>query len=209
MDVESAVRVRIDTEPVSGLQVLGSLFRLAPMLFMAGVLTVAATAVSGAIAVAVVTTRRVPNRLAAFQVQAIRQRVRTFSGFFLLRTDTPPWPSGRTSSDPGDDARVRVDVEVPHDLPRLAPLRHAVRSALHLAVLVPLAIGLDLLYPVWLIIVVRSGWTDRTRRRLAVLEEWTADVLAHAWLVSPTPPRSRWRQLLDETDSDRPRIASA
>lgn len=209
MNLESTVRVRIDAEPVSGLHALRLLVRLAPMLFMAGVLTAAATAVSVAIAVAVSATGRVPQRLAAFQVQAIRQRVRTFSGFFFLRPDTPPWPSARSFLDPGDDSRVRVDVEVPRDLPRLAPLHHAARSAVHLAVLVPLAIGLDLLYPIWLILVVRSGWTDRTRSRLALLEEWTADVLAHAWLVSPTPPRSRWKQLTRTPDPDHPRAASA
>lgn len=209
MERESAVRVQIDTEPVSGPHVLRLLIRLAPMLFMAGVLTVAATAVSVAIAVAVVATGRVPERLAAFQVQAIRQRVRTFSGFFFLRPDTPPWPSARSFVDPGDDARVRVDVEVPRGLPRLAPLIHAVRSAMHLAVLVPLAIGLDLLYPILLIVVVRSGWTDQTRSRLALLGEWTADVLAYAWLVSPTPPRSRWRHLTRTPDPDHPRTASA
>jgi hypothetical protein len=204
----SAVKVQIDTEPVSGPQVLRHLARLAPMLFMAGVLTVAATVVSVAIAVVVVATGRVPERLAAFQVQAIRQRVRTFSGFFFLRPDTPLWPSDGSFLDPGDDARVRVDIEVPSCLPRLAPLKHAARSAMHLTVLVPLAIGLDLLYPVWLIIVVRSGWGDRTRSRLALLEEWTADVLAHAWLVSPTPPRSRWKQLT-QPDPSHPQTASA
>lgn len=61
----------------------------------------------------------------------------------------------------------------------------------------------------WLFLVVRSGWTDRERSRLVLLEGWTADVRAHAWLVSPTPPRSRWEQLTRTTDSNHPRTASA
>ena len=76
-----AVRIEIETEPVSGGRVvLHLLFRLLPMLVMAGVLTAAATIVAFAIGISVVATGHVPWRLASFQVRAIRQRVRTFSG---------------------------------------------------------------------------------------------------------------------------------
>lgn len=111
-----AVRIEIETEPVSGGRVvLHLLFRLLPMLVMAGVLTAAATIVAFAIGISVVATGHVPRRLASFQVRAIRQRVRTFSGFFLLRADTPPWPAELDLCDPGDDPRSRS----PWTFPRL------------------------------------------------------------------------------------------
>jgi|JI10StandDraft_1071094.scaffolds.fasta_scaffold502620_2 hypothetical protein len=191
-----AVRIEIETEPVSGGRVvLHLLFRLLPMLVMAGVLTAAATIVAFAIGISVVATGHVPWRLASFQVRAIRQRVRTFSGFFLLRADTPPWPAELDLCDPGDDPRVTVTVDVPTTLVRWAPLSHTARAVAHLLLLVPLAVALDLLYPVWLVLVARRGWSTTAKERLVVTEQWTADVLAHAWLVSATPPRPRWAEL--------------
>lgn len=190
-----AVVVEIESEPVSGAGVVLQVVRLVPMLFMAGVLTGAATVVAVAIGATVVATGRVPQRLAAFQVRAIRQRVRTFSGFFLLRTGTPPWPAEVTPTDPGDDPLITVTVDVPRSLPRWAPFSHAVRAGAHLLVLVPLAVLLDLLYPVWLVLVARRGWSVEARSRLVAAEQWTADVLAHAWLVSSTAPQPRWTEL--------------
>ena len=182
-----AVRIEIETEPVSGGRVvLHLLFRLLPMLVMAGVLTAAATIVAFAIGISVVATGHVPS---------IRQRVRTFSGFFLLRADTPAWPAELDLCDPGDDPRVTVTVDVPTTLVRWAPLSHTARAVAHLLLLVPLAVALDLLYPVWLVLVARRGWSTTAKERLVVTEQWTADVLAHAWLVSATPPRPRWAEL--------------
>ena len=55
------------------------------------------------------------------------------------------------------------------------------RAGAHLLVLVPLAVLLDLLYPLWLVLVARRGWSVVARLRLIAVEQWTADVLAHAW----------------------------
>ncbi len=176
-----SVHVEIESEPVVGPGVVLQVIRLVPMLFMAGVLTVAATAVAVAIGVTVVATGRVPQRLAGFQIRAIRQRTRTFSGFFLLRASTPPWPAGVDPIDPGDDSLITVSVDVPSSLPRWAPFSHAARAGAHLLVLVPLAVLLDLLYPLWLVLVARRGWSVVARLRLIAVEQWTADVLAHAW----------------------------
>ena len=110
-----------------------------------------------------------------------------------------PWSQPATSPgdlcDPGDDPRVRVTVDVPTTLVRWAPLSHTARAVAHLLLLVPLAVALDLLYPVWLVLVARRGWSTTAKERLVVTEQWTADVLAHAWLVSATPPRPRWAEL--------------
>ena len=63
-----SVHVEIESEPVVGPGVVLQVIRLVPMLFMAGVLTVAATAVAVAIGVTVVATGRVPQRLAGFRI---------------------------------------------------------------------------------------------------------------------------------------------
>lgn len=199
-----AVHVEIKPEHVSGAGVLLQLLRLAPMLFMAGVLTVAATFVAVAMGVTVLATGRVPPRLAAFQVRAVRQRVRTFSGFFFLRSDTPPWPSASSTDEPGDDPAVAVTVDVPTELPRSAPFSHAVRASGHLLVLIPLAVLLDLFYPFWIVHVARRGWSDTARARLVVAEQWTADVLAHAWLVSAAAPKWRWAELFSHHPNHTP-----
>ena len=180
---------------VKGARVLGVWARTVPMLLMAGPVTAAATIVTVPIAVSVVVSRRVPVRLAAFQVWAIRQRVRTFTGLFLLRPDAPPWPGQLSSQDPGDDPRTTVDAAPPIALPRTAPFTHALRATAHLTVLVPIGLALDLLLPVWGVVVARRGWTPAAQRRLVGVERWTAAVLAHAWLVTAEKPGPTWQEL--------------
>lgn len=200
--------VRVHAAPVSGARALYQWVLMMPMLFMAGLLTALASIVTLPIAVSIVATRRVPQRLAVFQVWVLRERVRTFSGLFLLRRDAPPWPRHMVATDPGDDPRVAVTAELPSTLPRVAPLTHSAVSVVHLIVLVPVAVVLDLLYPVWILLAARRGWSSTTARRLVEIETWTAEVLAYAWLVSSQRPRWRLR-VLGPAGSAQPSAASA
>ena len=84
-----------------------------PHLVWTGVLQLASVVVSFVIAAAVLVTGRVPVRLGAFQVLCLRERVRCYSYFFLLRRSAPRWPRGSRTTDPGDDPLVVVSATPP------------------------------------------------------------------------------------------------
>lgn len=160
-----------------------------PHLLWTGILVGASVFVAFVIGIAVLVTGRVPARLGAFVVLSLRERVRTFSYFWLLRRDHPPFATTLTAVDPGDDPRTEVTVVVPDQLPRWSILR-GILILPHLVVLVPIAVVIDLGYPVLAVwCAIRRGWPEGFERFLLRVERYVGAVTAYALLVTDEAPR--------------------
>src|SRR3954466_13956831 len=84
-------------------------------------------------------TGALPKGLADFQAMYMRYALRTWTYMEFLREEYPPFTFTTTPTDPGDDARVRVDVQ-----PQLAD-RNRLTVGFRLILIIPHAIVLALL----------------------------------------------------------------
>src|SRR5437899_12426742 len=122
-----------------------------PHLLYTTALIAASVVVWLGIAGCVLATGQVPARLAEFQVFALRERVRTYSYFFALRSSYPPFATEIIAFDPGDDPPTHVAADGPIVVDRWSPCVRLFKMLPHLLALVPLGIVLDVLYPVWMV----------------------------------------------------------
>lgn len=88
---------------------------------------------------AILFTGRLPAGLANFQAMYLRYSMRTSVYFGFLREEYPPFTFATTSSDPGDDARLRVDL-----VPQLEG-RNRLTTAFRLILAIPHMVVLALL----------------------------------------------------------------
>jgi hypothetical protein len=138
----------------------------------------------------VVATGRLPRPLAELHVLVLRERARTFAFLFLLRRSRPPFATARTAEDPGDDPMQTVSVTIADRVPRSAPITRLFTVAPHVLVLLPIGACLDLLYPLWMILVaVNRGWPPGMARTLASIERWVVSVILYGTMVTNEPPR--------------------
>ena len=164
-------------------------FLCLPHLLYLGALTVLAVGAAVATATSVLATRRVPWRLGAFQVLYLRERARCFSCFWVLRTSVPPYATAATADDPGDDPMVTVSLDVPRRIPRSALVLRPLVVLPHLLVMAPIAVVLDVCYPLWMLVAaVNRGWTPGTAAFLVRVERSVVAVLAYVLLVSDERP---------------------
>src|SRR3954469_4290785 len=141
-------------------------------------------------AICVIVTGRIPARLAEFQIFALRERVRTYSYLFVLRTSYPPFATEISSLEPGDDPAVHVDAIGPINVPRWTPIMRPLVILPSLIVLVPIGALLDLLYPVLMLAVgFNEGWPSAFARFLVRVEEWTGEVLLYLFMATDHAPR--------------------
>ena len=133
-----------------------------------------------------------PTRLLTIHALPLRQRVRSFSYLWLLRTTKPPYATSTTFGDPGDDDLVTVSFGLPPSTTsRLAPLARLVILIPHSIVLQLIAIALDLTYPLWALhAAANRGFPETVSRRLVQLETWVVAVLSYALLMTDEAPRS-------------------
>jgi hypothetical protein len=164
-----------------------------------GALTAASLVVMFAIGLAVLVTGRVPQRLAAFQVMTVRERVRCYGFFFVLRRSLPPLSFAVTADDPGDDASSRVSVRIAPRLPRWSIFLRLFVLLPHLVVLIPIGVVMDLCYPVWMgLAAVNRGWPPSLQRTLLAVEHWVVEVAMYGLLVTERPPAFGLRAHGDE-----------
>jgi hypothetical protein len=163
----------------------------APHLLVTGVLSVASVVVAVVIGVAVAVSGRVPSALVRFQVMTLRERVRCYSYWFVLRESHPPFTLALRLDDPGDDPATSVSVSSPPErLGRAALALHWVRVLPHLAVLLPIAVVMDACYPVWILLAAANrGWPESFARFLVAVERWVAHLALYALLATDTPPK--------------------
>jgi len=160
-----------------------------PHLVLANVYQLVSVVVSFAIAANVLVNGRVPAGLAAFQVTSLRERVRAYGYFFLLREPRPPLATTITAEDPGDDPLSHVTVAVPAVATRASVLKRPLTLLLHLLPLAPLAVLLDVLYPVWMLVAAwRGSWPAWFARLLLRTERWVAAVVLYVTYATNEAP---------------------
>lgn len=161
-----------------------------PHLLFTAVLAVASAVTALLSAGWVVLTGRVPARLVEFEVYAVRERVRAYSHFFVLRASYPPFPRQVTALEPGDDPQTHVSAVGPVRVPRWSPIVRLLVVLPHVLVLAPVGLVLDLLYPAWMIAAaVNGGWPDGMRRFLVRVEEWVAELMLYIFMATDKAPR--------------------
>lgn len=164
-------------------------FLCLPHLLYVGVLTIGSLLVGIATGVAVLVTGRVPGPAARFQALCLRERVRCFSYFFVLRRSRPPYATAFDFIDPGDDSMVSVSLAVPERLPRTTVVVRPLVLIPHALALVPLAVVLDVCYPLWMAVAAAGrGWPAGTADFLVRVERWVGAVLRYGLLVTDQRP---------------------
>ena len=159
-----------------------------PHLLHTGVLATLSALAWVPMALSVLVSGRVPSRLAGLQALALRERVRTYSYFFVLRESYPPHPMAPSLADPGDDESSDVSFEVPLRVPRSAAFR-SVAMVPHALVLAPIGLVMDLGYPLWMLVAVRNGgWPEWAERSLVRVERWVVGVVAYVGFLRDEPP---------------------
>jgi hypothetical protein len=153
-------------------------------------LSVGVAVLAGAIALV---TGRVPAMITGFQVMTVRERVRCFSHFFVLRPDLPPVNLSPTAADPGDDPRVVVGVLVGatggRRVSHLEVLARPFVLVPHLLVLLPIGFVMDACYPLWMLLVAANGgWPSGMARLLSAVERWVAALALYATFAVETRP---------------------
>lgn len=94
-------------------------------------------------------TGELPEGLANLQVMYVRYALRTYTYAGFMREEYPPFTFETTAADPGDDPRVRVDVQ-----PELTG-RNRVTVAFRIILLIPQLIVLAVLFiAVWVVYVI-------------------------------------------------------
>lgn len=165
-------------------------FLCIPHLLYTGLLAGASVLVALVIGVMVLATGRIPPRLAAFQVLTLRERIRCYSYFFVLRSSHPPYPTAITPADPGDDPLVTVDVDLPTSAPRWSLVVRPLVAIPHLLLLLPVGVVMDACYPVWMALAAANGgWTEGMERTLIRVERWVAAVAMYLVFVTNDAPR--------------------
>lgn len=182
------ISVEPDTGPVAPLVALTRWVPSIPQLVVAGAGTTALVLVAVAGGVATVATGRRPSWHVPIVAAIVRQRVRAFSYFFVLRPSFPALPRPAAVDD-GRDAATAVTVDPREPVTRTTPLVRAVAVVPRLALGIPVAVLLDLAYPVLMVVVaVSRGWPGGTAQRLARLECWVAEVLLYGAMASDRVP---------------------
>lgn len=183
----SVVHMSFDEAPVSPADALTRWVRYLPHAVLTVVSTVMGIGVAFVIGALVLVTGRRPERLVALQVFAVRERLRTFGYFFLLRHDWPGMPSLDPTQD--EDPYVQVTVRPVAELGRLEPVKRLVLVVPALVVGVPIGIVMDGLYPVLVVVAaargrVPIGWA----RQLVTVEEWVGRSFLYLYLGSDDRP---------------------
>lgn len=185
----STVRIEVES-PLEWWRPLVHWLLCVPHLIYTGALATASVVVAFVIGLVVVVTGRIPPRLAAFQVLTLRERVRCYSHFFVLRRSLPPLATAATFSDPGDDPLVSVSITAPPAAPRGALLTRPFTVLPHLVVLLPIGLVMDACYPVWMVLAsANRGWPPALERLLVRVERWVLATAMYALFVSNEAPR--------------------
>lgn len=182
------IRVEYVPSEITPLDALTRWARSLPHLGLSGIGSLAGIANAFLIGGIVVVTGRRPRRLMAFQAWAVRERVRAFSYFFLLQPDRPAVP-GIALVDDLTDPHTEVSTQPGATLERWAPVARLFTGLPFIVVGLPLAVVLDLLYPIAVsVAAVRRGWPDTYADLLVRSEEWAAHVFLYMFLATDARP---------------------
>lgn len=135
-------------------------------------------------------TGALPEGLANVQVMYMRYAVRTYTYAGFMREEYPPFSFNTVVADPGDDPRVRVDVQ-----PRLTD-RNRVTVAFRIILLIPQVIVLAFLFiAVWVVFVIAffavlftGKWPVGMRDFVIKVMKWGLRVQSYGLLLNDEYP---------------------
>jgi hypothetical protein len=139
---------------------------------------------------AIVFTGKLPDGLANVQVMYLRYTLRTYTYVGFLREEYPPFTFTTAASDPGDDPRVRVDVQPQlTDRNRLTAFFRIILVIPQLIVLVVLSFASAIVTFIALFAVLFTGrWPTGMRDFVINVMRWSLRVQAYFLLLTDTYP---------------------
>jgi uncharacterized protein DUF4389 len=139
---------------------------------------------------AILFTGRLPAGIADFQGMYVRYWLRTMTYFGFLREEYPPFAFATTTADPGNDHRVRVDVEPDYgDRNRVTTGFRLILVIPHVVVLAALGIALVVVGVIAFFAVVFTGqWPAGLRDFVLGVARWWLRVEAYLLLLSDEYP---------------------
>ncbi len=139
---------------------------------------------------AIVFTGNLPEGLATFQAMYLRYMLRTYTYVGFLREEYPPFSFTTATSDPGDDPRVRVEVEPQlTDRNRLTAFFRIVLVIPHVIVLVVLTIAAAVVTLIAAFAVLFTGhWPTGMRDFVINVNRWSLRVQAYFLLLTDAYP---------------------
>jgi hypothetical protein len=139
---------------------------------------------------AIVFTGKLPEGLANVQVMYLRYMLRTYTYIGFLREEYPPFTFTSATSDPGDDPRVRVDVQPQlTDRNRLTAFFRIILVIPQAIVLVALTFAAAVVTFIALFAVLFTGhWPTGMRDFVINVNRWSLRVQAYFLLLTDTYP---------------------
>jgi hypothetical protein len=138
----------------------------------------------------IVFTGKLPEGIADFQAMQLRYSYRVFTYLAFMREEYPPFVFDMTAADPGDDPRVRVDVQ-----PELED-RNRVTAAFRLILAIPHLVAVTVLVfaalVAWVVgffaVLFTGRWPDSVREFMVGVGRWTLRFQAYVLLLTDEYP---------------------
>jgi hypothetical protein len=139
---------------------------------------------------AIVFTGKLPEGLATFQAMYLRYTLRTYTYVGFLREEYPPFSFTTAASDPGDDPRVRVDVQPQlTDRNRLTVFFRIILVIPQFIVLVVLTVAAAVVTLIAAFAVLFTGrWPTGMRDFVINVNRWSLRVQAYFGLLTDVYP---------------------
>jgi Domain of unknown function (DUF4389) len=139
---------------------------------------------------AILFTGRLPAGLANFQAMYLRYSMRTLTYAGFLREEYPPFSFATSPSDPGDDPRVRVELEPQlEDRNRLTTAFRLILAIPHLIVLAVLSLAVMVVVVIAFFAVLFTGrWPGGLRDFALGAGRWWLRVQAYLALLTDEYP---------------------
>jgi hypothetical protein len=139
---------------------------------------------------AILFTGKLPEGLAGVQVMYMRYMMRTYSYTLFLREEYPPFTFATTPADPGDDPRVRVDVQPAlTDRNRLTVFFRLIMIIPQVIVLAVLAIAAYVVVVISFFMVLFTGhWSPGMRDFVIKVMKWHVRLTAYGLLLTDLYP---------------------
>jgi Domain of unknown function (DUF4389) len=136
---------------------------------------------------AIVFTGKLPDGLANVQAMYLRYMLRTYTYIGFLREEYPPFTFATATSDPGDDPRVRVDVQ-----PQLTD-RNRLTAFFRIILVIPQAIVLVVLtfaagVVTFIAVLFTGSWPTGMRDFVINVDRWSLRVQAYFLLLTDEYP---------------------
>ena len=139
---------------------------------------------------AILFTGKLPEGLANVQAMYLRYTLRTYTFAGFMREEYPPFAFDTTATDPGDDPRVRVDIQPQlTDRNRLTAFFRIILVIPHLVVLAVLTFAAGVVTLIAAFAVLFTGhWPTGMRDFVINVNRWSLRVQAYLLLLTDAYP---------------------